>query len=728
GSLQDFRVYNYSLEGDAVADLYNANYYALKLDLNEPPGADIFADSSGNNLPGECDSNAGICPDSGIPGRNNQSLRFDGQDDYLTLEASPKNLGLDDGSFTVMAWVKLDSLSGDQTILGADGGQGTNQMMVFAVRDGHPYMRYGGTSQALDNELTSSVTLDTDEWYHLAWVYEKVSVFGDSESATMSIYLNGESVPIATSQVERENNEFNISVIVGNHGGYIWGGGPGNRYLDGLLDDLSIARLALSPEEILAASLQAPVLNLHLDEDYAPIRMGGSFVDDTNNNNDAVCGPNCPRGGDKGQMLEAAVYTATNSNIATDDDNMDLRTFSVSLWVKPTKTISQTQQQLFSKQDGSGAKINFNLSIPSGTLQVEFDLQDASCNSALGPLTTAGELIEDQWNQVAATFDGTSMAVYINGALITSTLVAETSACTAGAQFILGDSSQGFEGSIDEVAVYGTALHAETVSDIFDYQASWFDVVQQHKILIDVDPPEITTTDKVIGAKEDGATVILAVSVVDVASAVALVKYSVNNGAWITANQNSPGSAAWIIEFTPESDGWHTIRYLATDSLGNQSIVEAQVYMDVHAPGIDRDSLGSIASVSDSLTLSGEVIDRGSGVATGTVSIDLLDFQGFSVSGDLAATTTSDHRRLEEADWSIDYPFPVPPYGEYSVLASVEDRAQNRKDGYELMPVYLDSYGPVADVGSYAQVLTDDYFIENPYYGLIGTASDLPDP
>ncbi|MCP4684739.1 MAG: LamG domain-containing protein, partial [bacterium] len=84
-----------------------------------------------------------------------------------------------------------------------------------------------------------------------------------------------------------------------------------------------------------------------------------------------------------------------------------------SLWVKPSHETSH-DQQLFSKQDGSDDDVNFNLSIPADSLQVEFDLQGSNCSSALGPLTSGGELIEDQWNHIVATFDNENLVLYIN--------------------------------------------------------------------------------------------------------------------------------------------------------------------------------------------------------------------------------------------------------------------------------------------------------------------------
>ena len=45
------------------------------------------------------------CPESGLPGIDNQAVRFQ-SGDYIDLSGSTDDLGVKDGSFTVMGWVK----------------------------------------------------------------------------------------------------------------------------------------------------------------------------------------------------------------------------------------------------------------------------------------------------------------------------------------------------------------------------------------------------------------------------------------------------------------------------------------------------------------------------------------------------------------------------------------------------------------------------------------------
>ncbi|MCP4543086.1 MAG: LamG domain-containing protein, partial [Chloroflexi bacterium] len=187
GELQTFKLYNYGLPAASVADLFSSNATALEMPFDEAPGQHTLADTSGNGFFATCSQATGSCPDSGIPGRSNQALRFDGGvadddgydgvADYATVEATTDLLGLYDTSFSVLAWIKADDLSGDRSILGTPT-RSINEGLHLIIRDAQPYMGF------FSNDTAGATTLETERWYHLAWVYDK-------DSSTQSIYVNG---------------------------------------------------------------------------------------------------------------------------------------------------------------------------------------------------------------------------------------------------------------------------------------------------------------------------------------------------------------------------------------------------------------------------------------------------------------------------------------------------------------------------------------------------------
>ncbi|MCA9688171.1 MAG: LamG domain-containing protein [Myxococcales bacterium] len=82
-----------------------------------------------------------------------------------------------DRSFTVECWLKLNTIGGDQGILGTARSV-AREGLHLVVRSGRLYMGF----YAVDTEGTTTLPVGT--WVHAAWVYDK-------ETQTQRVYLNG---------------------------------------------------------------------------------------------------------------------------------------------------------------------------------------------------------------------------------------------------------------------------------------------------------------------------------------------------------------------------------------------------------------------------------------------------------------------------------------------------------------------------------------------------------
>ncbi len=121
--------------------------------------------------------------------------------------------------------------------------------------------------------------------------------------------------------------ELGTNSFVGTGTVYVGKSLNGN-YFDGMIDHLVIVQEALSASEIQAIMNEAPVLNLHLDEDLDTT----TFTDDSPDGNNATC-TNCPDAGSKGQMREAPVFGGSDKLTVPADSSLNLSSFSISLWV-----------------------------------------------------------------------------------------------------------------------------------------------------------------------------------------------------------------------------------------------------------------------------------------------------------------------------------------------------------------------------------------------------------
>lgn len=618
GTMDDVQILTTALSADEVAVLANnpptESTYELALDFDEAPGQSNFADTSGNDHEVSCSLTAGTCPESGVAGRNNQTLDFDGLNDYLTVE--------DEANFdfttemALAAWVKVDSFTkAHQAIITKGDGawrlqrSGSTNYVVFATT-------------GLDNvSLVSTIGIADGQWHHIAGIYD-----GAMKYLYIDGVLNASAIGSATPN-SKSISTNNYAVRIGSNAQYT------NRTFDGMIDDVYILDTALSPSGVRALMNQSPVMNLHLDED-----SGTSFADATENNVDLTCASTttCPKPGGDGQMREAPLFDGSNklynTNISNDLDLSD--DFSVSLWVKPTKTKNQNQI-LLRKSNGSGSAYNYNIWMLSNSMKFKFDLYQASTCTSSGVLhtTSTNALLEDQWNQIAVTYDadGATLKIYLNGSLDKSTSFGGTkAACTTGSVLEIGDA---FNGQIDEVAIYDTLLDSDTINDIYEYQVAWYDTAQSFTIQVDADAPvvELSVDDgDFLSADPDK---VLTIAASDLTSGIVSVEYQLNSGIWTDATQD--GSGAWAFTFTPAGAGNYTINARATDSVGNVGSTSATITVDDNAPTITLDpSLTStIIRPNGALSLNGSITDDASGINPSSLTIDVQDRNGASVSG-----------------------------------------------------------------------------------------------
>ncbi len=145
---------------------------------------------------------------------------------------------------------------------------------------------------------------------------------------------------------------------------------------------------------------------------------------------------------------------------------------SVSCWVKTTDATSRTKT-IVNEDDGSGADRNWIISIGS-TQKLSFviwhtDLTQTQCTDTL-----ASRVQDGAWHHILGTWDGTtnadSMKLYVDGNIIdsdtpitTGVTLDSTLGLSIGA--LQNNINWNFNGSIDEVAVWGNGIN---INDVWD--------------------------------------------------------------------------------------------------------------------------------------------------------------------------------------------------------------------------------------------------------------------
>jgi len=141
---------------------------------------------------------------------------------------------------TVAAWIKMDHVTDRQPIVNKEGDEVRG--VGYRVEEGGiVHVQLYKTGGDVKTDLNSTVSLEADRWYHLAFTYEFV---GDGSSITR-LYIDGEEHISTDATVGPLATNTQIQEI----GRYVWSGSY-QKFFNGFIDDVMIFNHVLSAGEI----------------------------------------------------------------------------------------------------------------------------------------------------------------------------------------------------------------------------------------------------------------------------------------------------------------------------------------------------------------------------------------------------------------------------------------------------------------------------------------------
>ncbi len=170
-----------------------------------------------------------------------------------------------------------------------------------------------------------------------------------------------------------------------------------------------------------------------------------------NGNNGTIDGATWTTSGKYGGAL---VFNGTSALVTiTDSASLDLTTgMTIEAWMNPSVMSNIWEDVIYKGNDNyflEGTSDNGGVPVMGGT----FGSSDAGLNGT-------GALPANTWTHLAATYDGTTMRLYVNGVQVASRAQTGAIATSTNPLQIGGDSLYGqfFKGTIDEVRIYNVAL------------------------------------------------------------------------------------------------------------------------------------------------------------------------------------------------------------------------------------------------------------------------------
>lgn len=379
----------------------------------------------------------------------------------------PKDPALNPDSFTFATWAYADAL-GTQSVVTSRYGPSNWQEGYILYNIGGNWSFWTGYNNGAGvggwNQLSGG-TATANAWTHLAISY-------DADTDIKSIYVNGTPTTATTPQYTPNTNGGGLHLGVGDDNGT-------NYAFNGKLDDAALWNSALSPADVGNAMANgagtiagSQVAHWALDE---PATTGGtgSVADPVGGYNGTPMTPLDM--GDAGALANSGTSGAFRNASVDVPHNAALNptSFTVTAWARPNSTGGH--QSLFTSRDDSPA-------LPAAANTFGYILYNVNGNWEFWtgngdpgwPNTVAAGAVQlNEWQHLAISYDAATntKSLYVNGTLANSDTDILTSPLyvpnAVENLHIGGGADDGgsfrFNGNIDDVKVFDTALDAEAI-------------------------------------------------------------------------------------------------------------------------------------------------------------------------------------------------------------------------------------------------------------------------
>ncbi|NBU62951.1 MAG: hypothetical protein EBS29_00345, partial [Chloroflexia bacterium] len=344
-------------------------------------------------------------------------------------------------AFTVMTWVRLNSVSGDHIILADKIGHSTPLKML--VQNGKVVLNYPS------NVVTSNTVLVANKWYHVAFV---------KSGSERAIYIDGVKDKSLSVFAEPVTKEEPREMFIGENS-------DATSSLNGSMSNFQVHNVALNASQISSDTAISPASELR----FALNEPSGSnsFSDIQESTMTLECVSDCPISGMPGRD-DRAVHFDSNQplKLSTASQNyisfVASKDYTISMWVRPSK-----YNTWLIGGDANNQLARVGISV-DGKLSFERAYQNClrghcSYSSPNIPLFSNTVLPLNMWSHVLVSYVNGTENVSVNGTITSRSNPSTTvnSQISDGTVFTIGEE---FAGDIDEVFI--TSLGTTTQSNV----------------------------------------------------------------------------------------------------------------------------------------------------------------------------------------------------------------------------------------------------------------------
>ena len=388
--------------------------------------------------------------------------------------STPHFTNTEDASVSI--WVKdiVAPSSGYDNIYIADGNDyfyiGVNPSgEIRTYIDNYQDSVYGRTSYQL-NTTNSHIT--NGDWHHIV----VVSKIGSAASGgKYEIYVDG-----------TLNASYGYSSTLRRNSGAAWSSqfgvyGSGVTAFEGVLDEVRVYNKALIGSEVTTLYQETASSTISISNLVSHYKFDGDATDETGNHNGTASSVEFGLNGTDsnvtyaaGKFGNAAVFNGSSSIISVSGQLPSVASdYSISFWANPT-TISTSGNTIFTNVNAGGSAVK-------GQVSVLFYDYNSVKRLRVYIVTTTGSLATAVYDSTSAISTGTfshivvnidingAPTAYVDGSPFSMSFLANTSVSTQGSDTIFGkhQNASFFNGKIDQVRIFDTALTGNQVTDLY---------------------------------------------------------------------------------------------------------------------------------------------------------------------------------------------------------------------------------------------------------------------
>lgn len=344
------------------------------------------------------------------------------------------------GSFTVSAWVKLDSLSGFQTFVSIAGTSVAGFFLQLRGDTGKfGFTRLGSDAGGTSTHSDASVAPMLGTWYHLVGV-------NDAAAGKLSLYVDGQ-------LVDSDNFSSGWTASGDTLIGQGFYNGTHVDYVNGSIDEVAMYNVALTASEVSALDLGGHYL---FNEG-----SGATAGDNSGHGNTLSLGAGAGWSSGRSGTTALDVNGSISGNAVVGSPLIDTSaSYSVSTWVRLD---ALSGFQTFASIDGtnvSGFYLQLRDDHKFAFVRLGSDSPNATNYAAASTIIAS----PGAWYHLLGVNDiaAGTMSLYVNG-LLQSTISAPTGWKANGATVIGGGKFNGgrvdfVNGQVDDVRFYNSAL------------------------------------------------------------------------------------------------------------------------------------------------------------------------------------------------------------------------------------------------------------------------------